>query len=279
MAIKDILLALRTYPEPTKNAAIERAVSLASAIGSHIAAIACETHVEVPGSLISSSLINVPAIIAEEAHKSLANAKAALATFEATAARQGVMFESIRERALISDAPAMFAEYARLRDLTIVPVSEGGDQRCVEAIIFGSGKPTLVLPEGAPSRQFQLGTIVVAWDFSRTAARAVADAIPLLEKAKQVRVVTVTGEKPIDSKRSAEELARNLSRHGLEVVLEGIASKGRAVGEVLESYVQSRQADMLVMGAYGHSRFREFILGGATRSLLAKPPLPILFSH
>jgi nucleotide-binding universal stress UspA family protein len=91
--------------------------------------------------------------------------------------------------------------------------------------------------------------------------------------------VTVTGEKSIDSKRSAEELAKNLSRHGLEVVLEGVASKGRAVGDVLDSYVRSCNADMLVMGAYGHSRFREFILGGATRTLLAKPPLPILFSH
>ena len=173
----------------------------------------------------------------------------------------------------------MLAEYARLRDLTIVPVSEGDDQWSAETIIFGSGKPTLVLPERAPSRQFQFGTIVVAWDFSRTAARAVADAIPLLEKAKHVRIVTVTGEKPIDSKRSAEELARNLSRHGLEVCLDRVASKGRSVGEVLESHLQSCDADMLVMGAYGHSRFREFVLGGATRSLLAKPPLPILFSH
>jgi nucleotide-binding universal stress UspA family protein len=279
MAIKDILLALRSYPEPTKSTAIESAVSVASAIGSHIAAVACETHVEAPGSLISSSLLNVPAIIADEARKSLINAKGVLATFEATAVRQGVMFESIRERALSSEAPAMFAEYARLRDLTIVPVSEGDDQWSAEAIIFGSGKPTLVVPEGAPSRQSQFGTIVVAWDFSRTAARAVADAIPLLEKAKHVRVVTVTGEKPVDSKRSAEELAKNLSRHGLEVVLESVASKGLSVGDVLESYVQSCNADMLVMGAYGHSRFREFILGGATRSLLAKPPLPILFSH
>ena len=279
MAIKDILLALKSYPEPTKSIAIEHAVSIASAIGGHMAAIACETHVEVPGSFISSSLINVPAIIAAEAHKSLANAEGSLATFEAAATKQGLVFESIRERALSIEVPAMFAEYARLRDLTIVPVADSDDLWYAESIIFGSGKPTLVLPERAPSRQFQFGTIVVAWDFSRTAARAVADAIPLLEKAKNVRIVTISGEKPIDSKRSAEELAKNLSRHGIEVVLEKVSSNGREVGEVLESYTQSCNADMLVMGAYGHSRFREFILGGATRNLLAKPPLPILFSH
>jgi nucleotide-binding universal stress UspA family protein len=279
MAIKDILLVLKSYPEATKNAAIEYAVSAASAIGSHIAAIACETHVEVPSSLISSSLINISAIIAEEARKSKSNAKNLLAAFEESAARQGVMFESIRERALSGEAPGLFAEYARLRDVTIVPVPEDDDRAVAEAIIFGSGRPTLIVPELAPSPQFQLGTIVVAWDFSGTAARAVADALPLLEMAKHVRIVTVTGEKPLDTKRSAEELAKNLSRHGLEIILDKIPSKGQPIGDVLEAHVRSCNADMLVMGAYGHSRFMEFVLGGATRGLLAKPPVPILFSH
>ncbi len=279
MAIKDILLVLKSYPEATRHAAIEYAVSAASAIGSHIAAIACETHVEVPGSLISSSLINISAIIAEEARTSRTNAKSLLAAFEEAATRQGVMFESIRERALSGEAPGLFAEYARLRDLTIVPVPENDDRASLEAIIFGSGRPTLVVPELAPPNQFQLGTVVVAWDFSRPAARAVADALPLLEMAKRIRIVTVTGEKPLDTKHSAEELAKNLSRHGLEIILDEVSSNGRAIGEVLESHVRSSAADMLVMGAYGHSRFREFVLGGATRGLLAKPPVPILFSH
>jgi nucleotide-binding universal stress UspA family protein len=279
MAIKSILLVLKSYPEPTSNNAIEYAVSAASAIGSHIAAIACETHVEVPGSLISSSLINVPAIIAEEAHKSRINANNLLSTFEAAAARQGVLFESIRERALSGVAPALFTEYARFRDLAIVPLGEGDDQSSLEAVIFGSGKPTLVVPERSTSHRFQLRTAAVAWDFSRTAARAVADALPLLQMAKHVRIVTVSGEKTIDTKRSAEELAKNLARHGLEVILDRVASKGESIGDVLGNYVRSLDADMLVMGAYGHTRLREFILGGATRSLLAKPPIPILFSH
>ncbi len=279
MAIKDVLLALKSYPKPTEIAAIEHAISIASELGSHIAAIACEIHVEIPGSLISSSLINVPALIAEEAHKSSKNAKDLLTAFEATADRQGVTFETIRERALASEAPDIFVEYARLRDLTIIPVSEDHDQWHSEAIIFGSGKPTLVLPERAAARPFHQGTIVIAWDFSRAAARAVADSIPLLERARHVRIVTVMGEKPIDPKRSAEELAKNLSRHGLEVELDKVESRGRTVGEAIEAHAKSCDAEMLVMGAYGHSRLREFILGGATRSLLAKPPLPILFSH
>jgi nucleotide-binding universal stress UspA family protein len=139
--------------------------------------------------------------------------------------------------------------------------------------------PTLVLPEGPRARPFELGTVAIAWDFSRAAARAISDAMPLLEKARKVRIVTVTNEKELDSKHSAEALAKNLARHGIDVVLDKVDANGRRIGEVLEAYTVSHQVDVLVMGAYGHARWREFILGGATKSLLSKPPLPILFSH
>jgi nucleotide-binding universal stress UspA family protein len=170
-------------------------------------------------------------------------------------------------------------EYARLRDLTIVPVSDSYDQWYAEAIIFGSGRPTLVVPESAPFTSPQLDTVVIAWDFSRAAARAVADAIPMLEKAKTVHIVTVMNEKAIDSKHSSEELAKNLARHGIDVIVDRVDAAGRSIGNVLKREVASHNADLLVMGAYGHSRFSEFILGGATKSMLSKPPLPVLFSH
>jgi nucleotide-binding universal stress UspA family protein len=190
-----------------------------------------------------------------------------------------VLRETIREKSLSHRVSERLVEYARLRDLTIVSVPESYDQWYAEAIIFGSGRPTLVLPESPPSRPFELNTAVVAWDFSRSAARAVADAIPMLEKAKRVRVVTVTNEKVIDTKHSSEELAKNLARHGIDVILDRLDAAGRSIGDVLSSEVASVNADLLVMGAYGHSRFREFILGGATKSMLSKPLLPILFSH
>jgi len=156
---------------------------------------------------------------------------------------------------------------------------ESNDRWYAEAVMFGSGRPTLILPQKPRSRPFELGTVAVAWDFSRAAARAVSDAMPLLEKAKKVRVVTVLNDKRVDQKHSAEELSKNLSRHGIDVVLDWVDANGRPIGTVLEAYVASHEADLLVMGAYGHSRLREFVLGGATNSLLSKPPLPILFSH
>ena len=277
MAFRDIMVALTSYPEPTPLSVVDDAVSVASALGAHIAALTCEQHVQVPGHFISGAAVGLPGIIAGEARKSRKNAQDLLAAFEAAAAKSGISGESILEKCATFETPELLVEYARLRDLTIMP--ESNDRWYAEAVMFGSGRPTLVLPQNPRSRPFELGTVAVAWDFSRAAARAVSDAMPLLEKAKKVRIVTVLNEKRLDEKHSAEELAKNLSRHGIDVVLDRVDARGRPAGGVLEAYVASHELDLLVMGAYGHSRLREFILGGATNSLLSKPPLPILFSH
>jgi nucleotide-binding universal stress UspA family protein len=277
MAFRDIMVALTSYPEPTPLSVVDDAVSVASALGAHIAALTCEQHVQVPGHFISGAAVGLPGIIAGEARKSRKNAQDLLAAFEAAAAKSGISGESILEKCATFETPELLVEYARLRDLTIMP--ESNDRWYAEAVMFGSGRPTLILPQNPRSRPFELGTVAVAWDFSRAAARAVSDAMPLLEKAKKVRIVTVLNEKRLDNKHSAEELAKNLSRHGIDVVLDRVDAKGRPAGGVLEAYVASHELDLLVMGAYGHSRLREFILGGATNSLLSKPPLPILFSH
>jgi nucleotide-binding universal stress UspA family protein len=271
------LLILTSYPDQTPVSVVNGAVSLASSLGAHIAAISCEVHVQVPGSFLSFGTAG--GIAAGEAHRSLKTAQALLAAFESVAEKAGVLHETILERSHSHQVPNRLAEYARLRDLTIVPVPESYDQWYAEAIIFGSGRPTLVLPESAPLGPFELNIVIVAWDFSRAAARAVADAIPMLERAKTVRIVTVTNDKVIDSKHSSEELAKNLSRHGIDVVVDRVDAAGRSIGNVLKREVADYNADLLVMGAYGHSRFSEFVLGGATKSMLSKPPLPILFSH
>ena len=103
--------------------------------------------------------------------------------------------------------------------------------------------------------------------------------MPLLEKAKKVRIVTVTNEKKLDSKHSAEALAKNLARHGIDVVLDKVDANGQRIGEVLEAYSVSHQVDVLVMGAYGHSRFREVVFGGTTRHIARHMTLPTLLSH
>jgi nucleotide-binding universal stress UspA family protein len=281
MAFKDLLLALTTYPEPTPVSALDDAVAVSVALGARISAIACQVKVQVPGSVLSHAVGDIPAMIGAEAKKSAANAEKLLAAFEDGAQRSGVFQERILEKCLTSEVPGVLVDYARLRDLTIVPVQQRDHVGSwyAESIIFGSGLPAIVLPETRKSSDFALNTAIVAWDFGRPAARAVADALPLLEKSKRVFVLTVTNEKVIDTKRSGAELAKHLARHGVNVTLDVVDAAGRSIGEAIESHVASRNADLVVMGAYGHSRLREFILGGATKSMLARSPVPIFFSH
>ena len=282
MGFKDILLVLTTYPDPTPVSAVDEPIAFAVAVGSRISAIACEVKFRAPPNILAGALLDVPAMVAAETKKSSSNAEKLLVAFQSSAEKLGVFQERIVEHCLTSEAPDVLVEHARLRDLTIVPVAEGDSlqQGYAESIIFGSGRPALITPHARKhAGQFALNTVVVAWDFSRPAARAVADALPILEKTKRVCVVTVTNEKAMDAKRSGAELAKHLAHHGVEVVLDTVDAAGRGIGAVLESYVTSNNADLLVMGAYGHTRIRDFILGGATKSMLSKPLLPIFLSH
>ncbi|BEV46784.1 universal stress protein [Afipia carboxidovorans] len=282
MAFKDVLLSLTTYPDPTPVSALEDPIAFAAAIGARISAVACEVKYRVPGSVFGNMLLNIPAIATTEFKKSAANAEELLSAFQSAAERKGVFGERITEQCLTSDTADVLIEHARLRDLTIVPVPDGDhlDQWYAQSIIFGSGRPTLVTPHARKrTGALTLNTVAVAWDFSRPAARAVADALPILEKAKQVHIVTVTHEKNISSRRSADELAKNLLSHDVQITLNTVDAGGRGIGETLTSYVDKVNADILIMGAYGHSRLRDFILGGATKSMVSKPPVPIFLSH
>jgi nucleotide-binding universal stress UspA family protein len=281
MSFKDVLIALTTYPEPTPVSALDDAVDLAAALGAKVSAIACEVKISAPGSVLKR-LLDVPAMVAAEGKKSATNAQQLLAAFQEAAEKRGILLERISEQCLTSDVPEVLIEYSRLRDLTILPVPEGNyfDRWYAESIIFGSGRPTIVLPHTRKrTGSFALDTVIVAWDFSRSATRAIADAMPILETAKRVCVLTVVKEKAIDTRRSGAELAKHLARHSIDVVLDEVDAKGRSIGDVFEAHLTYRNANLLVMGAYGHSRMREFILGGATQRMLARPPVPILLSH
>jgi nucleotide-binding universal stress UspA family protein len=286
MAFKDIVVVLRGFPTPTPPAAVDDAVELAALLGARLSGIACATTPRVPRSILGDALINVSGLVAAESHKIAVSAQAALTTFQGAAAKRGVLGQHILHKCQTSEVAGALADYARLRDLAILPMPEGDylqqfdSQWYAETIIFESGHPTIVLPyDRKGGRPITLNTVVVAWDNSRAAARAVADALPILRQAKITRVVTVTNEKAILAERSAAELLQHLALHGVNAVLDSVDAAGRAIGPALSAYASSYTADLMVMGAYGHSRFREFILGGATKSMLTHPPMPVFLSH
>jgi nucleotide-binding universal stress UspA family protein len=280
MSYRDLLLSLASYPDSTPPAAVDLAVDFAAAIGAKLSAVACEIRISVPGSFIAPAFLDVPAMAGAEARKAREQAETALAAFQKAAENRDVFEERILARCHAPELSDLLVEYARLRDLTVVPTeaNELADQPTAEALIFESGRPVLMLPR-EPSKPFALNTATVAWDFSRPAARAIGDALPLLTKAKRVHIVTVNNEKRIDTRRSGPELAKHLGRHGVDVILETVDAQGRSIGDALEAATRVHDSDLLVMGAYGHSRLREFVLGGATRSMIARPPLPVLLSH
>ena len=280
MAFKDLLLILITYPKASDPAAIKDAVSFAVYEKARISAAVCVVKVRAPHHTLSDAFIDIPALVDSEMEKSSDAAAELIARFEKLARNAGVYQESIINKCYGSEAPDLLVREARLRDLTILSaVSEDHNYPWyAESIIFGSGRPALILPQQA-SRAFALYRVVVAWDGSRPASRAVADALPLLEQAREVQILTILKEKELSSESAAQELRQSLERRGIVAGSDSVDAAGRTIGEVLTSELLTRQADLLIMGAYGHSRMREFILGGATRSMLSNPPVPLFLSH
>ena len=281
MAIKDVLLQLNSYPNASPASAIEQGVAIAALLKANITALTFEFDIEVPGTIVPFGFFNIGGIIDAERNKSAANAKSGLDMFAAMAAKRGLIHDQMLELCTTARLPGAVIEHARLRDLTIIPVDDpvGFQQYIAECVIFGSGRPVVVVP-AKPRRNSQaLDAIGIAWDFSRPAARAIADAMPILLAAKTVRAVTVTNEKNIETRRSGADLARHLALHGVTLILDKDDAKGRSIGQTLEDYADKHALDLLVMGAYGHWRMRDFFLGGATKSFVANPKLPIFLSH
>jgi nucleotide-binding universal stress UspA family protein len=176
----------------------------------------------------------------------------------------------------------MFAALARRFDLSVVAQGEPGkvapDEVIVEGALFGSGRPVVVVPY-IQKTGVSLERVMVAWDASRSAARAVADALPLLAKARTIDVVIVASERPKSDEIPGADIGQHLARYGLNVEVKRIVATETDVANTLLSHAADTSADFIVMGGYGHSRLREFILGGVTRGILASMTVPALMSH
>jgi nucleotide-binding universal stress UspA family protein len=147
-----------------------------------------------------------------------------------------------------------------------------------EAALFQSGRPVLVVPY-IQRTGLKLDRLLVCWDGSRSAARAVGDAMPFIVRAKATEIVMVANEAAKSDEMPGADIAHHLARHGAKVEVKRIVSIETDVASTILSHAADSSADFLVMGGYGHSRLREFVLGGATRGILASMTLPTLMSH
>lgn len=209
-------------------------------------------------------------------------------------ARAAAVSEFVGARAVSSDISCEYTEVAwadevagrraRYADLVVAGPdllsSAKLKEKVVEGVLFSSGKPLLLAPEGT-TPTLKPKRVLVAWDARLEASRAVGEARDLLAAAQEVRIALVD---PVagafhQGVEPGADAATYLARHGAKVTVDRLPSEGRTVAEVLRRHAIDSSADMLVMGGYGHSRLRERIFGGVTHSMLEDPPLPILMAR
>jgi nucleotide-binding universal stress UspA family protein len=274
MAFKDILVHVDT--SPAASIRLETAIGMAEADDGHVIGLYVSQPIIVPG-YVNAQLS--PEIIEAHRKAGLDAVAHAEATFKEAVRRSGV---SAEWRYAEGDRPEMLALNARYCDVTVVGqhdpqmMSDGLPDR----FILSAGRPTLVVPyEGSYPKVGKV--VLVAWDASRLAARAVNDALPLLTDAREVHVIAINpkGGTEAHGEVPCADICLHLARHKVKAIGHTAYAEDMEAGALLLARLGSLGADLLVMGGYGHARWRELVMGGMTRHVLANMPVPVLMSH
>jgi nucleotide-binding universal stress UspA family protein len=182
---------------------------------------------------------------------------------------------------LAQDIADLAARQARTAD-TFVALRPNGSmdpERLVEGVLFGSGRHLYLFPE-TERPKITFDRVVVAWNGSRESARAMAEAMPFLQKAKAVTIAVITDKDVAEQDALVgSDAVSHLKHHGVDAVLHRIKGRNSDIGAVLMAEAERKRADLVVMGGYGHPRLREWLLGGVTYTLLHQSPTPLLIAH
>ena len=275
--LKDVVVNLSG--RTPRDFAAEYAISIAATFGAHITGISFAYEPVIPDGTLGGG---VPADLIElQREENSKAANEAVSRFDAGAKKAGISAETRVLDATFGGAATRFAQIARRFDLAVVGQAQreggAGDELMIEGALFESGRPIVVVPY-IQQRGLTLERVLACWDGSRTAARAIGDAMPLLERAKVVDIVIVAEERKSEE-MTGTNMGAHLVRHGVAATVKRVTKGDIAIEDVLLSYAADSGADFMVMGGYGHSRLREFILGGVTRGILASLTVPVLMSH
>jgi nucleotide-binding universal stress UspA family protein len=275
--VKDVVVNL-TGGHPQDFAA-DFALSLAATYAAHAVGVGFIYEPVIPGDMlggIPSDLIDV------QREENRQAAEVAAARFDAAAKSAAVSAETRIVDASLAGAPDLFGRIARRYDIAVVGQARheqgASEELLIEGALFGSGRPVLVVPY-TQKEGLKLDRVLICWDGSRPAARAIADAIPFLDRAKAVDIVVVIGERDKSGELTGKHMRRHLARHGIETEIKHIIASGGVAQNAILAHAADSGATFMVMGGYGHSRLREFILGGVTRGILKSMPVPVLMSH
>ncbi len=275
--IKDVVVNL-TGGHP-QDFASDYAISIGAVFGAHVAGIGFIYEPVIPGSMLGGIPTDLIEVQREENSKA---AKEAIARFEAAAKAANLSAETRMVDASVAGAADLFGRIARRFDVAVVGQARreqgASEELLIEGALFGSGRPVIIVPY-VQKQGLKLDRIIICWDGSRPAARAIADAMPFLERAKAIEIVVVTGERDKSGEITGKNMRRHLGRHGITVEIKHITGAGSDVPNTILSHAADSGTDFMVLGGYGHSRLREFILGGVTRSIMRSMTVPVLMSH
>ena len=279
MHTRTAYLPLSTYPEAAPDDSILAAFGFAISLGYtvHVTTFAVSIP-QMRTPLSGTFLLDVPALVRANEERSKADCLRLQGLVEKAAGSQPKLDVSTRTIVVGAALDAAAAE-ARYYDLSVVPWS--GEtllaQDMAQSVVFGSGRPTILVPPSA--RPAPLEHIVIAWDGTRVAARALWDALALLPENGRLTVLTIRDEKPLSGTDLARSLASSLEKRGYNVKPLSITLGERTIAKALQDSAVETGAQLLAMGGFGHSRVRDFILGGATKGVLSDLRMPILLSH
>jgi nucleotide-binding universal stress UspA family protein len=275
MSLKNILVHVTDAKQARGR--VDAALQLAMKHDAHLTGLGVYSEHEIPS--YAAVELN-SSVLTEIAKREEARLAAAHDIFDAAVTRAGWTGRSdwLSDRGRVVDAVSLHARYA---DLTVIgqhtpPGGAFGGDSFADEFVLESGRPVLVIPYIGADKPIG-DHIVVAWDASREAARAVGDSMPMLEKSRKVDVMSVKPERMGDL--PGADIALHLARHGIKAEAKRSVANDIDIGDVLLNYVADSGADLVVMGAYGHSRLRELILGGVTRHMLNHMTVPVMLSH
>jgi nucleotide-binding universal stress UspA family protein len=275
--IKDLVVNLTVGAD--RDPAAQFAVSIAATFEAHIAGIAFAYDPVITPTVMDG--LSAAWVDTQRAENQSA-AQQAIDRFEAAAKREGLSAEHRIIETSLGGAANLFGRMTRRFDLAVVgqmdPERMLPDDLLIEAALFESGRPLVVVPY-IQKEGLKLDRVLVCWDGSRSAARAIADSLPFLKRGKLVEIVMVASKSGKADELPGVDLGEHLARHDLNVEVKRLVAADIDVSNAVLSYAADCGADFLVMGGYGHSRLREFVLGGATRGILQSMTVPVLMAH
>jgi nucleotide-binding universal stress UspA family protein len=275
----DILVPIHTHPTGTPVEFTGQVAAVARDLDADVHALVLDADFPQAASALGNMLIDVPALIAGAKAKCREHGVAVAQALEVEMGAASSRLRTTHVEGFTGTFSGVVSTFGHYHDLVLIGI--GADdltsQGTAEAVIFGSGKPTLLVPQADPIAAFE--HVMIAWDGSRFAARAVSDARVFLERAQTVTIVLVIDEKALPDDNPGKRLAECLARRGITATVSQVQGRGRPVAETLQAHASEIGAGLIIMGGFAHSRMRDFVLGGATAGILKDLRLPVLLSH